>query len=235
MKTLIAAILFLATASVAGAQDNAPSFDCAASLQPVEVLICADPTLAGLDRDLGDAYKAALTMRTGDAQSALKMEQRAWAGNRAASCGVDNGPAIEVDGAIACLTALYRGRIAELRPGDGLATAAGSQSGYGWLMGNWAIVALRGVTADAAKAEIGRAVQLAEAPIVTPRGTACSFPRYSAEPSPGAQFGDLSDYPAAVMVRVTCLGIALLDVVRLTDDRILLGEGNIVFELERRR
>lgn len=233
MRTLIAALFVLvAGASLASAQENAPSFDCSASLQPLEVLICADPTLAGLDRDLTDAYQAALTMRTGDAQPALRMEQRAWAGNRAAACGIATDPAIEVDGAIACLTALYRGRIAELRPGDGRPTTADNQSGYGWLMGSWAIVTVRG---EPQSTQIGRAIRLAEAPIVTPRGTACSFPRYSAEPSPGARFGDLADYPAAVMVRVTCVGIALLDVVRLTDDKILLGEGNVVLELERRR
>jgi hypothetical protein len=31
------------------------------------------------------------------------------------------------------------------------------------------------------------------------------------------------------------VGIALLDVVRLTDEKILAGEGDAVFELERRR
>jgi uncharacterized protein YecT (DUF1311 family) len=236
MRTLIASfVVLVAAVSVASAQENAPSFDCTASLQPVEALICADQTLAGLDRDLSEAYHAALTMRTGDAQSALRMEQRAWAGNRAGACGVDADPAIEGDGATACLVALYRGRISELRPGDGRAAVTGNQSGYGWLMGNWSIVAVRGTPSDAATAQIGRTIRLAEAPIVTPRNTACSFPHYSAEPSPGVQFGDLADYPAAVMVRVTCVGIALLDVVRLTDDRILLGEGNAVFELERRR
>jgi hypothetical protein len=70
--------------------------------------------------------------------------------------------------------------------------------------------------------------------MATPSGAACSFPRYSAEPAPGPEFGDLADYPTAVMVRVSCVGIALLDVVRLTDEKILLGEGEVVFELERR-
>jgi hypothetical protein len=38
-----------------------------------------------------------------------------------------------------------------------------------------------------------------------------------------------------VTVRLSCVGIALLDVVRLTDDKILIGEGEAVLELERRR
>lgn len=78
-------------------------------------------------------------------------------------------------------------------------------------------------------------MRFVEAPIATLDGAVCSFPRYSAEPAPGPEFGDLSEYPTAVMVRLTCLGIALLDVVRLTDEKILLGEGEVVFELERRR
>jgi hypothetical protein len=77
-------------------------------------------------------------------------------------------------------------------------------------------------------------MRFAEGPMTTLRGAGCSFPRYSAEPAPSAQFGDLSDYPAAVMVRLSCVGIALLDVVRLTDEKSLVGEGEAVFELERR-
>src|SRR5262245_55902607 len=113
---------------------------------------------------------------------------------------------------------------------------AAGQSGYGWQMGDWMVGALHATQPDlgsaaSARAQVGRALHFAEAPIATLGGAACSFPRYHAEPSPGPEFGDLSEYPAAVMVRVTCVGIALLDVVRLTDDRVLLGEGGVVFEL----
>lgn len=107
-------------------------------------------------------------------------------------------------------------------------------------MGDWRVVAIRKTPADAARAEaaqaqLGRTLHLAEAPITTLRGAGCSFPRYSAEPAPRPEFGDLSDYPAAVMVRLSCVGIALLEVVRLTDERILVGEDDAVLELERRR
>jgi uncharacterized protein len=228
----------MAVSAPALAQDDTaqPSFDCAAATQPVETLICGDAALADLDLALADAYHAALAASVAEAQSKLRDEQRAWAANRAASCGVDADAAAD---ATRCLVALYRARIAALQPAGAGSKREISVSGYAWLMGDWNVAAIRVQPADpgradAAKAQLGRTVRFAETPIATLGGAACSFPRYSAEPAPGPQFGDLSDYPAAVMVRVSCVGIALLDVVRLTDEKILLGEGEVIFELERR-
>lgn len=233
------AITVAAWPALAQDGDAQPSFDCAAATAPVDALICADVSLADLDRALADSYHAALATRMGEAQLLLREEQRAWAQSRLVMCGVEGDPAIEVDDAIGCLIALYRARIAELQPGRSGGNAV-SQSGYSWLMGDWTIAAIRRspvdvARADAAKTQLGRTLRLAEAPITTLGGASCSFPRYSAEPAPGPQFGDLSDYPAAVMVRLSCVGIALLDIVRLTDEKILVGEGDAVFELERRR
>lgn len=231
--------LLMATAALAQDDDAAePSFDCAAAVAPVEALICADAGLADLDRALADSYHALLATRVGEAQMLLREEQRAWAESRAVTCGVEGDPAIEVDDAIGCLIALYRARIAELQPGQG--GNAPPPSGYGWLMDDWTVAAIRRAPADprradAARAQLGRAMRFTEGPMTSLGGAVCSFPRYSAEPAPGPQFGDLSDYPAAVMVRLSCVGIALLDVVRLTDEKILIGEGDAVFELERRR
>jgi uncharacterized protein len=234
-------LLIAGAAWPARAQDGdaRPSFDCASASTPLEALICADAALADLDRALADSYHAALATRVGEAQLLLREEQRAWAQQRSATCGIEGGPAAEANDAIGCLTALYRARIAELQPGGSRGHAV-SQSGYAWLMGDWRVVAIRKVPADAAHAEAaraqrGRILHLAEAPSTTFGGAGCSFPRYSAEPAPGPAFGDLSDHPTAVMVRLSCVGIALLDVVRLTDERILVGEGDAVFELERRR
>ncbi len=245
MRATTIAVAVIAVSSFccpAWAQDNAPqpSFDCAASTQPVEALICADPTLADLDRALADAYQAALATHAGEEQAALRREQRAWAGNRTVACAVDAEPATEAESAIGCLIALYRGRLTELQPAEAARTVAVSQHGYGWLMDDWTIAAIRTAPSDAsrgdaAKARLGQTLHFAEAPITTPGGATCSSPHYRAEPAPGPQFGDLTDYPAAVMVRITCVGIALFDVVRLTEDQILLGEGEVVFELERRR
>jgi uncharacterized protein len=237
------ALVAMLASMPASAQDDAaqPSFDCALATEPVEALICADATLADLDRLLADSYHAALATRAAEAQPALQDEQRAWAANRSVSCGVDADTAIEVDDAIGCLVALYRARVAELQPGENNGgNNAVPQSGYGWLMGDWTVAAIRKQPADAALAEaaagqLGRTLRLAQAPIATLGGAICSYPRYNAEPAPGPEFGDLSDYPTAVMVRVGCVGIALLDVVRLTDEKILMGEGEVVFELERRR
>ena len=230
----------LAFASTAGAQEDdsaEPSFDCAAATAPVEALICSDTSLADLDRKLAESYQAVLATRVGEAQMLLREEQRAWAEDRAATCAVEGDP-IELSDAIGCLSGLYRARIAELQPGEG--GNAAPPSGYGWLMGDWTVAAIRKAPtdprrSDAARAQLGRALRFSEGPIATFGGASCSFPRYSAEPAPGPQFGDLSDYPAAVTVRLSCVGIALLDVVRLTDEKILIGEGDAVFELERRR
>jgi uncharacterized protein YecT (DUF1311 family) len=237
--TACIALLAASLAAQARAQDSGPSFDCAAAVAPVETLICDDRVLAELDRVLAEGYHAALATSMGESQMLLREEQRAWMERRAVSCTVDGGSAIEANDAIGCLAALYRARIAELPPGEAGGNAA-ARPGYGWLMGEWAVVAIHTAPtdprrADAAKAQLGRIVRFAEGPIATLGGAGCSFPRYSAEPAPGPQFGDLSDYPVAVMVRMSCVGIALLDAVRLTDEEILVGEGAVVFALERRR
>lgn len=243
MKSAAAAVTILVGSALpALPQEIAPqpSFDCTAATQPVERLICSDPALADLDRALAESYDAALAASSEEARAALRTEQRAWSGNRSTACGVEDDSPADVAGATGCLAALYQARLAELEPGEPARNGAARQSGYGWLMGDWTIGALRTAPtdtrlADSVKGQVGRTLHFAEAPIATLGGAACSFPRYHAEPSPGPEFGDLSEYPAAVMVRVTCVGIALLDVVRLTDDRILLGEGEVVLELERRR
>jgi uncharacterized protein len=233
------ALLVLATSADAQEENGAePSFDCAAATAPVEALICGDTSLADLDRKLAQSYHALLATRVGEAQMLLREEQRAWAESRAVTCAVEGDSAIEIDDATGCLIALYRARIAELQPGEG--GNAAPPSGYGWLMGDWNVAAIRKAPtdprrADAARAQLDRTMRFAEGPIATLSGASCSFPRYSAEPAPGPQFGDLSDYPTAVTVRLSCVGIALLDVVRLTDEKILVGEGDAVFELERRR
>jgi uncharacterized protein YecT (DUF1311 family) len=237
--TLMAAAL-LATPAMAQDDEPRPSFDCAAATQPVEALICGDVELAELDVELSAAYAARLAALAGEAQATLRQEQRRWSGSRGAVCGVEAEPAIEVDDAIGCLTALYRARLDVLEPGATKVASGAASSGYGWLMGEWRVAGLRAAPPDAARAAlaqgwVGRSLTLAQAPIVTLRGDACSLPRYHPEPAAGPEFGDLSQYPTAVMVRVVCVGVALIDVVRLTDDQMLLSEGEAVLELVRRR
>ena len=231
------AVVIAAWPALAQDEEPQPSFDCDAATAPIEMLICGETTLADLDRALADSYHAALATRVGEAQLLLREEQRAWSRHRSETCGVESAAAAEA--AIGCLIALYRARIVELQPGTGGGNAA-APSGYGWLMGDWTVAAIRALPGDAeraaaAQAQVGRSLHLAESSMTSLGGAACSAPRYSAEPAPGPEFGDLSDFPAAVMVRLSCVGIALLDVVRLTDETILIGEGGAVFELERRR
>lgn len=243
-KSIVALMSLLAAlpAAASRAQEGEPqpSFDCAAATQAVEEFICADVGLSALDRELAAAYRERLSEASGDAQSAMRLAQRAWSGNRATACGVDAGASVDVDAAIGCLTALYRARIDELSPGGAVAVETAPTGGYAWLMGTWRVTALRAAPVDperAAEVEgwVGRELTLSEAPIADLDGDSCSLPRYHAEPAPGPEFGDLSQFPAAVMVRVSCVGVALLDLVRLTEERVLLSEGEAVLELERRR
>jgi len=243
-KAIASLILMIAAllAVPAAAQDDVPqpSFDCAAAAQPVETLICGDAELAELDTELSAAYKARLAALAGDAQATLRQEQRTWSGSRGAVCGVEAEAVIEVDDAIGCLMALYRARLEVMAPSAAKPATGAASSGYGWLMGEWRVAGLRAAPADperaaSARGWVGRSLKLAEAPIVTLRGDACSLPRYHAEPAAGLEFGDLSQYPTAVMVRVMCVGVALIDLVRLTDDQMLLSEGEAVLELVRRR
>ena len=64
--------------------EGGPSFDCAKAGSSAEELICADPALAALDREMAATYRSALdaaeTLDAGaaDAAAALKAMQRGW-------------------------------------------------------------------------------------------------------------------------------------------------------------
>lgn len=87
-----------------------PSFDCAKASTAVEKLLCADDELARQDRLLSVVYGRAMDILPSEDQAALRTSQRAWARGRANACP----PA--ADQAAACLTGLYKTRIAEIRP-----------------------------------------------------------------------------------------------------------------------
>lgn len=70
----------LAGPSVARAQG--PTFDCARAQGQVEKSICADPSLAALDRKLGEVYKAASAKAKGQELTTLRAEQRGWVKGR---------------------------------------------------------------------------------------------------------------------------------------------------------
>jgi tetratricopeptide (TPR) repeat protein len=59
-----------------------PTFDCTTATLAVEKAICADPQLAKLDREVGDAYKAALGKLSRKGAARLRREQRAFVARR---------------------------------------------------------------------------------------------------------------------------------------------------------
>ncbi|GAA0713182.1 DUF3298 domain-containing protein [Dokdonella soli] len=87
----------------------AASFACAKAASVIEHAICADVALARLDREVAQAY--ARQTATPGPRAAMQARQRAWLGERDAAC--KDKPAAALG---ACLTGLYRTRLAELAP-----------------------------------------------------------------------------------------------------------------------
>jgi uncharacterized protein YecT (DUF1311 family) len=89
-----------------------PSFDCAQAASEVELAICSSRELARLDRHLGEAYAAKLSLAEDEVKrSAIRKEQRAWVRERDAAC-LRAALALE-----ACITGLYRARLRMLEGG----------------------------------------------------------------------------------------------------------------------
>jgi uncharacterized protein len=91
-----------------------PSFACAGALNPTETAICADESLAALDRAVAAAYRNkfdGLPVESADALDqvvkSLVITQKAWLAHRN-SCGADHG----------CIYKAYRTRKAALIAGD---------------------------------------------------------------------------------------------------------------------
>ena len=55
-----------------------PTFDCDTAKRAVEKAICSDPDLIRLDRQIDDAYKAALAKLDRAGVARLRREQRAF-------------------------------------------------------------------------------------------------------------------------------------------------------------
>ena len=91
----------------------AASFDCAKAASATERAICSTVALARLDRAVAEAYRSALTEATDEGQkTALRTQQRAWLVQRNDACQAQTG-----SGQAACLTAVYKERLAAIRPG----------------------------------------------------------------------------------------------------------------------
>lgn len=95
---LMATLVLAAAAPLAAAA----SFNCAKAVQPMEKLICGDPTLSALDGRLGTAYQRALT-RSKDID-AVRQWQRMWL----------RAPDLSSCKTADCVIPYYQARIVEL-------------------------------------------------------------------------------------------------------------------------
>jgi uncharacterized protein len=115
VKLLLAAIgLALVGQTVSPAAAANPSFPCSGSLTPTESAICADDSLAALDRALAAAYKNKFDGMPVESANALEevvqslvVTQKAWLAHRNA-CGTDR----------ACIRQAYLLRTAALSAGN---------------------------------------------------------------------------------------------------------------------
>ncbi|WP_439816238.1 lysozyme inhibitor LprI family protein [Zavarzinia sp. CC-PAN008] len=115
----------------APAQAEGPSFDCAKAQTPVEKLICGDDTLGDLDGQMGEAYRQARTAASPERKAALLREQRAWARERDARCGVTVQSLGEIgtrSGVVQCLTEQTYWRVQALRTTADAAPAPAPQA-----------------------------------------------------------------------------------------------------------
>jgi uncharacterized protein len=97
---------------VAAASADGPSFDCAKADGAVEEMICTDPELATLDRQLAEVYGQAVAAiealdAPGDSLAELRSYQRGWIKGR--------NECWKADDQQACVAAAYEQRIATLQ------------------------------------------------------------------------------------------------------------------------
>jgi uncharacterized protein len=81
-----------------------PSFECSTTAPMDEVTICADRSLAALDRQLDDLYQRTLAAVTRSEANSIRDDQRAWL-KRRQDCDIDK----------ACIRAAYQTRIDALQ------------------------------------------------------------------------------------------------------------------------
>ena len=87
-----------------------PSFDCSKSTGEFEQMVCKDPALAALDRQLADTFAQALA-KAGD-KATLQASERGWIKGRDECWKADDKPA--------CVREAYIVRIVDLRIQHGL-------------------------------------------------------------------------------------------------------------------
>ena len=98
-----------ATTSMATTAPSGPSFDCAQADSQAEKMVCDDPQLMALDRQLADEYEKAMARPHFD-RTSLEAAQRSWASGRD-----DCWKASDVH---RCVLESYQTRLFELRSTD---------------------------------------------------------------------------------------------------------------------
>ena len=115
VSVLLGTGVSLALVNAAKAAPTA-SFDCALASAPIEKLICSNDDLAALDGEMGHAYAARRQGLGRGELAGLRREQRQWLRGRLGACDVPSTPdAAAPDGAVECLSNLYRQRVDELK------------------------------------------------------------------------------------------------------------------------
>jgi uncharacterized protein len=92
---------------------QAASFDCAKAKAPIELLICATPTVNALDDRLKVALDAAVK-RAGDGRAALLADHKRWLVEFPKTCGVTPPPVSPT--VVTCVAAAYEQHMAQLAP-----------------------------------------------------------------------------------------------------------------------
>lgn len=108
----VVAVLMFGGSGASVAATSEPSFDCAAADGSVEAMICTDPQLAALDRQLDAVYRASVAAiealdAPGDSLAELRTFQRGWIKGR--------NDCWKADDQQACVAAAYEQRIATLQ------------------------------------------------------------------------------------------------------------------------
>lgn len=175
---LLAGLACLALVAPAHAQNVLPSFDCAKASTTLEHAICADDTLAKIDADLAAIYAEALA-QSGDPET-LRAEQRDWASQRSAACGIVPGAdddMVEISSAAhTCLIELYTARMASLA--DAAPVAGDVPDPARLLTGLWQFDELVESQVDPADAlaQKGRLIRLDRHALSTLSGINCAGP-----------------------------------------------------------
>jgi serine/threonine protein kinase/uncharacterized protein YecT (DUF1311 family) len=100
--------------STAGASDSnvpvTPSFDCSKARTPTEKLICREPELASMEREMVSAYKQAIDQASSEQKATVRREHLQWFSQYARTCDAVRAETERKD----CVASFLRNRTQEL-------------------------------------------------------------------------------------------------------------------------